>query len=330
MSNSMLVSVIICTYRRAGALGDLLDCLVAQAYRNFEVIIVDGSGEDPTVRRKVEDFVQTVGNQIELRLITSPKGLTRQRNLGLRESHGDIVCFFDDDITINNEFLSQVVELFQQPDMQDVGGISGYDTVHYSRPITSRWRLRRWLGSIPSLEPGDVDNLGRSVPLGFVKPQSGRKSVGWLPGCCMIYRRAAVSGLHFDEELPTYAGEDVDFSIEVGRRWRLLLDSELLLSHHISPDYRDSGVQRVYQTGFGLGRGFAKRVERPFDYLTIARFVAAEFIMDALALAKGPSADKIKMVFARPVGIIAGFKSFRKVKAPGVTPVTAARGSEER
>jgi glycosyltransferase involved in cell wall biosynthesis len=328
MSDSMLVSVIICTYRRAEALGDLLSCLNTQSYGNFEAIIVDGSGEDPTVRRKVEDFGRTAGN-LNMRLITSPKGLTRQRNLGLRESRGDLVCFFDDDITIGNEFLSQVAVLFQKPELQDVGGLTGYDALHYSHPITFRWRMRRWLGSIPSLEPGDVDKLGRNVPLEFVKPDSGCKNVGWLPGFCMVYRRAAVANLCFDEDLPTYGGEDWGFSTEVGQSWRMLLCTELVLKHHSSPEHRDSGVQRVYQTGFGLGRTFAKRVQGPRDYLTIARYACAELIIDMLALAKGPSPAKIKILFARPSGMVAGFKSVRQIKGPVVTHVSVASRGEE-
>ncbi|MFL5733348.1 MAG: glycosyltransferase family 2 protein [Chloroflexia bacterium] len=313
----MHISVIICTYRRAGALMDLLGCLAAQTYGDFEVLIVDGSGDDPTVRDKVAQFVREQRKQLDLRLLTSPKGLTRQRNLGLREARGELACFFDDDITMGSKFLAQVVALFGRPEIEGVGGLTGYDTMHYPQPVTFRWKLRRWLGSIPSLEPGAVDKLGRNVPLEFVRPDAGLVQVGWLPGFCMIYRRAAIGNLCFDEELPTYGGEDWSFSTQVGRSWRLVLNTELSLKHHSAPEFRDSSVQRVYQTGFGFGRAFAKRAEGPRDYMTIARFAWAEIMVDLLALLKGPSAAKIKIVFARPAGLVAGFKSGRVLEAEG-------------
>jgi len=108
----MFVSIIICTYRRAEALGELLDCLAAQTYRDGEVLIIDGSGADSSVQDKVESFMNRVGEQVNLRLIRSQKGLTRQRNVGLREAQGELVCFFDDDVTFDEDFISQVVNLF--------------------------------------------------------------------------------------------------------------------------------------------------------------------------------------------------------------------------
>src|SRR3954463_9542500 len=68
---AMDISVIICTYRRAGALMDLLGCLAAQTYGDFEVLIVDGSGDDPTVRDKVAQFAREERKQLDLRLLTS-------------------------------------------------------------------------------------------------------------------------------------------------------------------------------------------------------------------------------------------------------------------
>jgi len=235
--------------------------------------------------------------------------LTRQRNMGIKVSQGDLICFFDDDVSIGEDFLAQVIPLFEQPDMQVVGGISGYDILHYPQPITLEWRLRYWLGTVPSMEPGDADHLGRNVPLGFAARSSGHRNVGWLPGFCMIYRRVAISNLYFDEALPTYGGEDRDFSLEVHKNWQLLLCTDLLLQHHNSLFYRDSHAQRAFQRGFGMGRSIAKRAQRLRDYGVLAHYTLGEFVIDLLRLAKRPSRENVSSAIAMPIGIIKGFRS---------------------
>lgn len=305
----MFLSVIICTYRRAGDLERLLPCLAAQTYRDFEVLVVDGSGDDPSVTDTVARFQREHAGPIDLRLIAAPRGLTRQRNVGLRNSTGDVLCFLDDDVTFGSEFLASTVALLQQPGMDDVGGIGACDAANPPEAITGRWHLRRWLGLVPSLEPGDVDHLGRSVPLGFLGPFRGSRPVGLLNGFCMIYRRAAVGQLTFDETLPTYGGEDRDFSLEVGRHWRLILCGDLHLEHHRSPNNRVEGVRQIWESAFGIGRSFAKRMRGAPDGMLIVRHVLGELFIDALAFLRHPSPTRLSIPLARTAGIVAGLCS---------------------
>src|SRR5690606_27788857 len=138
------------------------------------------------------------------------------------------------------------------PEMSDVRGITGVDVRSFREHIRFGLKLRRWLGLIPSLRPGDVDNLGRSVPLEIANPQVEYLETKWFPGCCQIYRRSALEGLAFDEELPTYGGEDLDFSMRVAQRGRLLLCGALRFEHHTDPAGRCSSVERMWQCGFGI------------------------------------------------------------------------------
>jgi hypothetical protein len=134
----------------------------------------------------------------------------------------------------------------------------------------------------------------------------------------MIYRRAAIAGLLFDEELPTYGGEDRDFSFRVGREWPLLLDGDLKLRHFRTGESRDSAVERTRQGGFGAGRTFAKQRQYFLDYATLAWSIAGEFLIDTLAFVENPSRDRACIPFARLSGILAGVRS-----AP---PKSATRG----
>lgn len=304
----MFISVVICTYVRAKALTDLLACLQAQTYLDFEVLIVDGSEKDGSVREAVAAF-QKQPNPLNLRLIQSEKGLTRQRNEGIRAARGDLLCFLDDDLTVEDNFLAQVATLFEHPDLLGTGGMTAFDLRNYPTPITLRWRLRRWLRIVPDLRPGAIDRLGRAVPVSFLQPFSGLRDIGYLPGFCMIYRRLALSSAWFDEELPTYGGEDRDFSFRVGKRWRLVICGDLHVRHHYAPQSRPSDVSRVYQDGFGSGRVFAKHARR-WDRLELVRFLICDFGVSALAVLQNPSAIRARSAFARTAGIIAGVQSW--------------------
>jgi glycosyltransferase involved in cell wall biosynthesis len=202
---SLVVSIIVCTYGRAAALKVLLDCLNDQNYRDFEVLLVDGNqGDRSPAQDTLENFLRGDKCRSSIRLTKSQKGLTRQRNVGLAEAKGDLICFLDDDVSVAPDFLEKVVDIFLKPEAASVGGLTGYDPLNYSSQVTARWRLKKLLGAIPSLDPGDVDHLGRAVTVSFLKPWAGHREIGWLPGFCMIYRRQAIDGLRFDEKLPTY------------------------------------------------------------------------------------------------------------------------------
>jgi len=323
-----LVSVIICTCGRASALQNLLKAIELQTYQNFEILIVDGNQEPSPAREAVENYLKQSNLSEKLALIKSEKGLTRQRNVGLEGASGEIICFFDDDVTMEEDFLSRVVALFASADMQDVGGITPYDTLHYPYALSLRWRLRAALGVMPSLNPGDVDRLGRAVPISFLKPFAGSKQIGWLPGFGMIYRRAAVEGLRFDELLPTYGGEDRDFSMRVGERYRLLVCGDLHLRHHYSTEGRNDGLIRLRECSFGAGRRFAKYGRGFRDYVTVARTFLGDFLVDLIAFARSPLPVNFFAIFVRLHASFQGLRSVKKGERLAIA--SPARSSFER
>ncbi|MBV9743961.1 MAG: glycosyltransferase family 2 protein [Acidobacteriia bacterium] len=302
-----MISVIVCTYGRAAALVDLFQCLASQTYRDFEVLIIDGNGTNSPVTAAIQKLQPSAS--LSVRLIASPRGLTRQRNVGLREARGEIIVFLDDDVSVDERFLSDTVTLLSRSDMQDVGGVTGYDVLNYPSPVSGKWRLRHWLGAIPSLKPGDADRLGRAVPVSFLQPLSGSIDVGWLSGFCMIYRRGAIAGLFFDEHLPTYGGEDRDFSMRVAEHWRLVLCGDLRVQHHCTAQGRVSDVGRMFQTAFGVGRRFRKYHQGWTDFLVIARSIVGDFLVDILAFVTRPSRNSFLIIFARIGGLFQGLSS---------------------
>jgi glycosyltransferase involved in cell wall biosynthesis len=313
MELKMRISVVICTFGRAAVLRNLLDSLEIQTCQNFETLVVDGNDEPSPARSVVHAFLQRPGNTFRVDLIPSKRGLAHQRNVGIESATGELICFLDDDVTLPGDFLSQVAAIFGRADMHDVGGLTGYDDQNYPVPVTLRWRLRRALRVIPNLPPGGVDRLGRGIPLSFLEPFKGFKEVGLLPGFCMIFRRCAVAEMRFDELIPTYAGEDRDFSMRVGWRSRLLICGDLRLRHHAVLQGRDSDLKRNFQSGFGMGRRFAKYSRGGWDNFQLITTFLGDFAIDLLFLVSHPGKSSLRTTITRIDGFFAGLRSEKSI-----------------
>ncbi len=86
-----LFSVIIPTYNRAALLGEALESVFAQEFRDYEVIVVDDGSTDGT-----PEVLQYYGDRIRL-FHQENKGPGAARNTGIRQAQGDYVAFLDSD-----------------------------------------------------------------------------------------------------------------------------------------------------------------------------------------------------------------------------------------
>jgi cellulose synthase/poly-beta-1,6-N-acetylglucosamine synthase-like glycosyltransferase len=288
--------------RRNELLRELLQCLGNQTHQDLEVLIVRSEGGWDHSGDLDSSFTT-------IRRVSAPKGLAPARNKGLAEARGEIVCFLDDDVLVENNFFETMALYFNKPELRDVGGMTAYDMASYPQPVSPRWRARNWLGITPSLRPGDNTRLGRSVPLSFFERFSGCRDVKWLPGFCHAFRREAIQSLSYDEHAVV---EDRDFSMEVGRRWRLVICGDLHLEHRYDPQGRHSPTAQIGRAAFGLGRSFAKRRRYGKDWLTIFHVLVGECLIDLIVIARWPTWQNCKIPVARVRGYFSGLLSLRR------------------
>ena len=87
-------SIIIPTYNRSAALKRCLESLVAQTYKNFEVIVCDDGSSDNSAQI-VDQFV----NKLDIKYIFQENwgGPARPRNNGIALAKAEYVCFLDSD-----------------------------------------------------------------------------------------------------------------------------------------------------------------------------------------------------------------------------------------
>ncbi len=103
----MLISIIIPTYNRKVSLLRLLDSLAHQMMdpNNFEVIVVD----DGSLSSPLDNVISTYSFALEY-IRQENKGATIARNNGAQRSHGQILVFVDDDVTISPNTLKALAD----------------------------------------------------------------------------------------------------------------------------------------------------------------------------------------------------------------------------
>lgn len=112
-----LVSVIIPVFNGARFLGEAIESILAQTYRNFEVVVVDDGSTDGT--REVADAYPLI------RYVSQEhRGTAAARNCGVRSSTGEFIAFLDaDDLWMPDKLSLQMQAFAAEPNLAIVSGL---------------------------------------------------------------------------------------------------------------------------------------------------------------------------------------------------------------
>lgn len=267
------VSVVICTYKRAASLGRLLHSLAGQTRKPDQLIVVDAS-PDAATEQVVREHSRTnaLAGEVRYFRVAGPlKGLTRQRNFGLRWVETDLMVFFDDDVVLAQDCLGEMERVHREGGGA-VAGVGAYVENGYSPP-TLLWRVRRWLGIVPDLTPGRYHRSGMSVPWSFLPPTMEAVEGEWLIGCSMMWPTAAAREVGFCSHFDGYAqAEDLDFSLRMRRKGKLLMVGSARLQHFHEasgrPDFFKLGYMAIYNRYVLHEAGLENRTWRDVAWFT--------------------------------------------------------------
>lgn len=114
------VSLILATCGRVEEVRRCLKSFSWQTCQDFEVLVID-QNQDERLSSIVHDAKQAGLQLRHIRLY--PPSLSAARNLGIREAHGDVVAFPDDDCWYEHEVIENVVRCFA--DNESLAGAVG-------------------------------------------------------------------------------------------------------------------------------------------------------------------------------------------------------------
>lgn len=250
----MFISLVICTYKRASSLDQLLVSVFSQSRLPDEVIVVDGSPDDETqemIQARYDDMLRY------FRVSPSDRGLTRQRNYGIGavDIRSEAVAFLDDDTVLTPNYFQVLEETFQSnPKIMGVGGVAVNEDLWLPLPEGGKIDLRRNYVFEGYFTPEPLRNrarnlLGLQSPLGSFQmgefshvrasgfPLTGKcYKVDLLVGMSFAFRRLVVDREKFSLFFDGYGlYEDADYSIRALRYGENVMNTRLQLYHHHHP-----------------------------------------------------------------------------------------------
>ena len=196
MINNPLISVIIPVYNtNLFFLKKCFESINEQTFKNLEIIIVDSS-DDALVSDFVADFSF---RSKQVKKITSKKGVSLQRNLGIENSSGDYISFIDSDDYINKDYFSELL----------------YSVVHHKADISFPLISKKIYKDEVVVSSWDFNHKDREIELSeenyflfshnnaFVHPVK-------------LYKRDIIGDTRFDIYLKF--GEDLIFNYEISKK----------------------------------------------------------------------------------------------------------------
>lgn len=112
-SSEPLISVIMPTYNHSGYIGAAIRSLLAQTYPRFELIVIDNYSQDGTA-----DIVRSFRDErIQYFQFRNEGVIAASRNLGIQQSHGKFIAFFDSDDVWHVRKLEMQLPHFQSSEI---------------------------------------------------------------------------------------------------------------------------------------------------------------------------------------------------------------------
>jgi glycosyltransferase involved in cell wall biosynthesis len=108
------ISVIMLTYNRENMVSDMIECVLAGTFSDFEFIIVDNGSLDNSGR--IADSYAKKDSRISVIHIPKNINIGTGRNAGLDAAKGDYIAFVDDDDTLKPDYLEYLYKLITEND----------------------------------------------------------------------------------------------------------------------------------------------------------------------------------------------------------------------
>jgi GT2 family glycosyltransferase len=294
---SINFSLIVCTYQRCESLKRLLGSIEKQSLYPYEILIIDGS-----IDGKTEKFLHknSYKNLIYHRVNENARGLTRQRNYGISKlsSESEIVCFLDDDITLDRYYFENLINTYTSyPKAIAVGGLIVNETTWrvlknnsqikfdefskdgFVRNLGLRNLVRKKLNLLSDKPPGFMPDFSHGLSVSFLPPTGKVYPVEFFMGGVSSYRRELFEKIKFSKYFEGYGlYEDMDFCLRASRIGKMYVNTGARVEHL----HEESGRPDFYKYGKMVVRNgyYVWKVKNPSPNLkSILKWNAITFLL---------------------------------------------------
>jgi GT2 family glycosyltransferase len=231
--------IVIPTRNRIKELTNTLNFLESNKFFFKKIVIVDSSNLEikDQIKKKVKKY------RANIELVNSEPSTCIQRNVGFNFiKKSKYIMFLDDD----NIFYSDAFYKMQNflNNNKDFVGVA-FNQIYKERKNILDFFKKNYITNkigIYSLDNGGFSGSGWQSR--FVNFENN-KIVQWLPTRAVIYRSSEIKNSRFDKKLGVYGYlEDLDFSLQLKKRGKLMVCSDAKYSHN----------QSITRPGFQFGK----------------------------------------------------------------------------
>ena len=225
-------SLIVATRQRTRELRRLMDSLLHQTHRAFEVLVIDQNADD-----RLSPILQNYAGQLTIQHVRIAScGLSNARNVGLLMCQRDIIAFPDDDCWYAPDFLQRVAGLLAS--RPEWAGVTGREASSHEAGESPRF----------DKEAGPV-----------TKNNIWRRHISFTA----FFRRDSLGSLRYDPTLGVGAGtiwgsgEETDYLLRfLAQGNHVQYEPSLIVFH---PDwgqgpYTRAAIEKAQRYGMGMGR----------------------------------------------------------------------------
>lgn len=237
------ITIAICTRNRYK---DLLNCTKSIGNQKLQVpielLIVDDGQLSSSELGKIHSVLKGSGSVMLRYFKKSEPGLYLSRIEAVKKGTYDTLLFVDDDIELEDGYLSELIQTFIDTGAVGVGGV---DTL--SKPNRFWWNLFSLLTGYRSLSSGKLSLSGYAGSIDSWIKKTVQFESEFLPGCNMAFQKHVLEGLEVIPWLQDYSlGEDVYISTRAAKFGKLIINPRLRVKHHVSPVSRDKDERTAY------------------------------------------------------------------------------------
>ena len=251
------ISVVICTRNRTALLTQALESVLACDYPTFEVILVDNAGAEAETRALALNHPDP-----RVRFVSEPRpGVSRGRNRGLRAAAYDLVAFVDDDVVVDEAWLTGIAGGFARA--ADVALVCALVPTGEIRTRTQAWFDHRvtW-GDARAARQYRLSDPPADLPLFPFQVGS------YGTGASFAVKRSVyeeVGGLDvaMGPGTATMGGEDIDLFVRVLAAGRAIAVEPAAVVWHRHRDDLPALEKQAIGYGIGLGAWLTKTTFTP-------------------------------------------------------------------
>lgn len=217
MKNSPLVSIVMPAYNAAAFISESIRSVQEQTHQNWELLVIDDASQDNTL--EIVQAMVAHDDRIRLHPLPTNQGAGFARNIGIKASEGEYICFLDADDLWKPEKLQKQLDFMNKHDVQVC--YSSYELINEDGN-----RLKKMIRALEDLPfnkllkanyVGNLTGIYHAKELGKIYCPLIRKRQDW--GLWLLAVKKAGKAKGIQEPLAYYRMRKHSIS---GNKWEML------------------------------------------------------------------------------------------------------------